>query len=644
MKTNAENLKKVSFSGLLITLGIVFGDIGTSPLYVMRAIMTNRFPSPEFVTGAVSCIIWTLTLQTTIKYVLITLRADNKGEGGILALFALLRKKKTSLYILALVGASTLLADGVITPSITVTSAVEGLLVLNPNISVIPIVIAILLVLFTIQQFGTNFIGKSFGPIMFIWFTTLGVLGFSQILRTPEILKAFNPVYAFRLLVENPKGILILGAVFLCTTGAEALYSDLGHCGIRNIRTSWIFVKLTLVLNYLGQGAWVISQHSNNLQNPFYAIMPDWFILPGIILATVAAIIASQALISGSYTIVSEAITLNFWPKVLIKYPTKIKGQLYIPSVNWLLLVACSLVVLFFQNSSNMEAAYGLSITLTMLMTTLLLYFYFDKRHVSVFLRWCFLIFYITVEGVFLVANLHKFYYGGWFTIFLAGLLLSVMFIWNRARLTKKKFTEFLVIGNYIDVLKDLHDDKAIPLYSSNLVYITRADNEEYVEAKIIYSILNKQPKRAERYWLLRINITDEPYTKNYTVNKIIPGVLFRVDFYLGYKVDARINRYFNQVITEMVLNKEISIISSYRSLNKHGIAGDFRYIIIDRIQTVDINLTSFERFIMNAYEVVKKFSISNIKAYGLDTSNVTIEQVPLGISKSIEPEFQRIN
>lgn len=641
--SQADSLKKVSIAGVLITLGIVFGDIGTSPLYVMKAIISGGQTSPDFIIGAISCIIWTLTLQTTLKYVVITLRADNRGEGGILALFALLRKRRRTVYLLAILGASALLADGVITPSITVLSAVEGLQVVSSHISVIPIVLVILIVLFAFQQFGTRFIGKSFGPIMLVWFSTLGILGILQLVHQPEVLKAFNPMYGIRLLVDNPNGVLILGAVFLCTTGAEALYSDLGHCGVGNIRMSWIFVKVALILNYLGQGAWVISQSSTHLPNPFFAIMPGWFIIPGVILSTMAAVIASQALISGSYTIISEAITLNFWPKVQVKYPTSIKGQLYIPSVNWLLLAACSLIVLLFQSSSNMEAAYGLSITITMIMTSLLMFFYLGIRRIHWLLKWGFLAFYMVIENTFLFANLHKFPHGGWLTILIAGFIFFVMFVWNKGRVTKKRFTEFLPICSYAEVLKDLRDDKEIPKLASNLVYITRAENPDDVESKIIYSILNKRPKRADRYWFIRINITDEPYTKKYKVTTMIPDVLYRVDFYLGFKVNARVNRFFNFAVAEMVRNEEISITSTYASLSKHGIPGDFKFIIIDRIPTVDIELSSFERFIMNAYEVIKRFSISSVKSYGLDTSNVTIEQVPLGVFKSSESDLLRV-
>lgn len=636
--------KKLSLSGLIITLGIVYGDIGTSPLYVMKAILNEGIRDSSLIIGAVSCIIWTLTLQTTIKYILITLRADNKGEGGILALFALLRKKRKFVYIIAMIGASTLLADGVITPSITVLSAVEGLNILNTNISAIPIALAILTFIFLFQQFGTEFIGKSFGPIMVIWFVTLAMLGVNQLIFYPKILLAFNPYYAVKLLATHPGGILILGAVFLCTTGAEAMYSDLGHCGVKNVRISWIFVKVSLILNYLGQGAWVImNTEKADLANPFFGIMPQWFIFPGVLLATGAAVIASQALISGSYTIVSEAITLNLWPKVRLKYPSRHKGQIYVPSVNWLLFFACIFVVLFFQSSSNMEAAYGLSITLTMLMTSVLMLGYFQLKRVSTPLIVLFIFTYGIIEGGFLVANLHKFSNGGWFTLLLAGILFFIMFVWNRGRIIKKQFTLFYPISNFTKLFKDIQKDNTLPRYASNLVYITRAELPTDVERKIIYSIFNKQPKRAERYWFLHINITDEPFTKEYKVHQLIPEVLYRIDFNIGFKVNPRINRFFNHVISELVKSGEFDITSKYKSLSKHKVPSDFRFIIIDRVLTVDTELSTYKRFVMNAYEVVKKFSINSVDAHGLDTSNVITEQVPLSIEPLVEKGFKRL-
>ncbi|MGB8492709.1 MAG: KUP/HAK/KT family potassium transporter, partial [Bacteroidales bacterium] len=386
LEGNHIDIKKLSVAGMIVTMGIVFGDLGTSPLYTMRAILTGGSGhfSESLIYGSLSCIFWTLTLSTTIKYVIITLRADNNGEGGIFALFALIRQKSTWAAVLTMIGAGALLADGVITPSITVTSAIEGLRLVNPGIPVVPIVLIILAALFFIQQFGTNFIGSSFGPIMVVWFTLLGTLGMSQIVLHPFILQAVNPVNAFRFLTEFPGGFVLLGAVFLCTTGAEALYADLGHCGRANIRVSWAYVKLCLLLNYFGQGAWLIMNYKPGEDiNPFFKIMPEWLLLPGIFIATAAAIIASQAIISGSFTLISEAISLNFWPRIRVLFPTWVRGQVYLPFVNWILWIACTIVVVSFKASGNMNAAYGLAITITEIMTTLLLTYYLYQKGVN---------------------------------------------------------------------------------------------------------------------------------------------------------------------------------------------------------------------------------------------------------------------
>jgi len=619
---------------LLITLGIVFGDIGTSPLYVMKAIISGgNSISEAFVYGGLSAIFWTITLQTTFKYIIITLRADNKGEGGIFSLFALVRKRAKWAFVFAIIGGATLLADGVITPSLTILSSVEGLQNLNPRTPVIPIALIILTGLFVFQRFGTKVIGKLFGPIMLIWFLMLAVLGTVQLSGNPEVLRAINPVYAYRFLVDFPEGFILLGAVFLATTGAEAMYSDLGHCGLKNIRITWGFVKVSLVLNYFGQGAWVL-QHTtdavNGWTNPFYAVMPGWFLLPGIIIATAAAIIASQALISGSYTLISEAISLNFWPRMKINYPTNIKGQLYIASVNWALFFLCVFVILFFQRSSNMEAAYGLSITITMLMTTALLSVYLNQKHVPVYLIGLLLALFITIEGAFLVANLNKFLHGGWFTILLGGIIFSLMYIWRSGRKIKNRFTNFVKIERYFPILKELHTDTSIPRYATHLIFLTKANRVTDVEAKIIYSVFNKQPKRAETYWLLHVDILDEPYLLEYKVTTMIPELLYKVDFRIGFKVQPRINLFFRQVVNEMVSNREIDMTSHYDSLKKFHIMGDFRFVLVDRIQNYDFDFPPREQFVMDMYTILKRMGISDVKALGLDTSNVVEETVPL--------------
>lgn len=643
MKTT--NISKLSIWGVLITLGIVYGDIGTSPLYVMRAIInSSNGVNESVIIGGISCIIWTLTLQTTIKYVLITLRADNKGEGGILALYALIRRHVKWAFILAIIGGAALLADGIITPAITVVSAVEGLKLLNSDIPVIPIVLIIIFVLFFIQQFGTNFLGHTFGPVMFIWFLMLAILGITQVAVNTEILKAFNPYYAFKLLSNHQGGFLLLGAVFLCTTGAEALYSDLGHCGLQNIRISWIYVKIALVLNYLGQGAWLLANPSISSEtNPFFSIMPTWFLIPGILLSTAAAVIASQALITGSYTIINEAILLNFWPRVKISHPTFIKGQMYIPSVNKLLFVGCIFVILYFQKSSNMEAAYGLAITITMLMTTLLMSYYFYVKRKSFSYIFLFLGAYLFIEGSFFIANMFKFIHGGWVTILIASILFYIMFIWYKGRAIKRKLTDYVAIDNYFSMLVDMKKDESISKYSTNLVYFTYANNVHEIESKVIFSIFNKQPKRADVYWLIHVEVVDEPHTMSYKVSHLIPETLIRVDFKIGFKVPTKINLYFRKVIEELVLNKEVDITTRYPSLHKYAISGDFRFILTDRVQGYDFDFKPFNQFVMDSYDILKNIGIPDEKAYGLDTSSVLTEKIPLVINKGVDFNLTRI-
>ncbi len=629
----------VSAAGLLITLGIIYGDIGTSPLYVMKAIVAGANTLSEgFIMGGLSCIFWTLTLQTTVKYIIITLRADNKGEGGIFSLFALIRKRAKWAYFFAIIGGSTLLADGVITPSITIVSAVEGLGIINPRIPVLPIVIVIITGLFLVQKFGTRAVGRSFGPVMFIWFSMLGILGITQIIHNPIILKAINPQHAYDFLTKYPNGFLLMGAVFLCTTGAEALYSDLGHCGLKNIRITWIFVKLTLLLNYFGQGAWIIKNSDSIMSwtNPFFSIMPGWFLVIGILISTAAAIIASQALISGSFTLISEAIQLNFWPKIKINYPTNIKGQMYISSINWILYFSCLFVVIFFQRSSNMEAAYGLSITITMLMTTCLLSIYLYYQKIPVYIIAVFLAVYLSIESSFLIANMNKFTHGGWFTILLGGFLFMVMYVWFSGRRIKNSFIEFVHVDKYIEVIKDLSVDETVPKFATNLVYLTKANRSAEVESKIIYSILNKHPKRADVYWLLHVDILDDPHVLEYKITHIIPGTLIKVDFKIGFKVQPRVNLFFRQVLDELNQNNEIDMLSHYASLRKHNVSADFRFVVIDRIQNYDFDFPPREQFIMDLYGIFKRFGISEVRALGLDTSNVIVETVPLYIDKEI--------
>jgi len=645
MAQRQPDIKKLSLAGALITLGIVFGDLGTSPLYTMRAIIAGGAENFNqlLIYGGLSCIFWTLTLSTSIKYILITLRADNNGEGGIFALYALLKEKSSWAAILTMVGGAALLADGVITPSITVTSSIEGLKLYNPDIPVVPIVLIILGALFFIQQFGTNFVGSSFGPIMFIWFLTLAVLGFSQLKFHPGIITAVNPVYAYRFLAEYPGGFILLGAVFLATTGAEALYADLGHCGRKNIRVTWIFVKIALLLNYFGQGAWLMTHiESGAYVNPFFEIMPKWFLLPGVVLATAAAIIASQAIISGSFTLIGEAVSLNFWPKLRILHPTLVRGQVYIPFVNWFLWIACSLVVFSFKDSSNMNAAYGLAITIAEIMTTLLLSYYLLQKGLNHRLVMLLFLTYLTIEGSFLIANLHKFNSGGWMTVLLASLYFLVMFGWYFGRKIKNRYITFADLDKYLDLFRDLVKDESVPRMATNLVYIIRANRHDQVESKVIYSIFHKQPKRADTYWFLHVDKVNEPNRFDYQVTQIIPGILHRVDFHIGFKVEPKINLYFKEVLEDMEASGEIKLDSSYDSLKKHDLDGDFKYILIDRIMSRDLTLSNWENFILSLNGLVRKLSTNDIRTLNLDSTNTIIEQVPIIIDQPVASRIKR--
>ena len=645
MVARHDPLNKITFGGLLVTLGIIYGDIGTSPLYVMNAIIGDRVISPELVLGGISCIFWTLTLQTTFKYVFLTLRADNKGEGGIFSLYALVRKTKVKwLVFAAILGGSALLADGLITPAISVSSAVEGIQILHPDLPTIPIIISIIFFLFFIQQFGSNFVGKSFGPIMLLWFSMLFILGFHQLMQNPSVLKAVNPYYAYQLLVNYPEGFWILGAVFLCTTGAEALYSDLGHVGRKNIYVTWTMVKFCLLINYFGQGANLLKFEGKTIDvNPFYQLMPEWFLLIGIIISTTAAVVASQALISGAFTVVNEAMRLNFGPKLKVVYPTDLRGQVYIPTVNWVLCVGCIGVILFFQHSSNMEGAYGLAIIINMMMTTILLSFYlYLKRYPLPLVTLTFLLF-IVIEIAFLVANSIKFEHGGYVTMILAMFLFVTMYVWYAARKIRNQFVDFVKVRDFLEILTNLSKDESIPKYATNLVYLTSANRRDEIESKVMYSLLQKFPKRADIYWFVHVDVLDEPYTMEYKVEEMVNDKVIHIDFRLGFRIEPRINQMFRQVVEELVKNNEVDITSRYTSLKEKNVIGDFRFVVIEKTLSYDNKLTFYEKFVLNAYDFLKMLSLPESKAFGLDTSSVTVENVPLVVKPSGKFKLKRI-
>ncbi len=682
----SKHVNKVTAAGLIVALGIIYGDIGTSPLYVFSEIINGKVIDRDLILGGLSCIIWTLTLQTTLKYVVLTLKADNRGEGGIFSLYTLVRRQKKWLVIPAMVGGAALLADGMITPPISVTSAIEGLkstsffdwflpqdkinaitdLVKRQHFIedyttkvVVIIVIIIIAILFFLQQFGTASIGKMFGPIMLVWFGMLAVLGVSHISDYWGIFKAFNPYYAIKLLTVYPKGFWLLGAVFLCTTGAEALYSDLGHCGRANIRYTWVFVKTALILNYLGQGAWLLHNNTGKIfatsetikhvpgalimQNPFFELMPQWFLLTGIIIAAAAAIIASQALISGSFTLISEAIRLNLWPKMKINYPSEAKGQLFVPGINTLLFVGCVGIVLYFQTSSAMGAAYGLAITLCMLATTILFSNFMVSRRTKPVLIYLFLAVFLTIEISFLIANLDKFPHGGYVTLIVGGGLFAVMYVWFRARKIKNRYVEFVRLEEYIPKLEELSNDITVPKYATHLVYLTSANNPKEIEHKIIYSILSGKPKRADIYWFVHVDTLDDPYTSEYSVEHIIPNDIIRVEFRLGFRVAPKINLMFKKVVEDLVANREVNVTSRYESQQRNNVTGDFQFVVMEKFLSQDNELPFFEKLIMRLYFWVKEISLSEEKGFGLEQSKVQVEKFPLIVAPLSKLKLKRV-
>ena len=636
---------RLSIAGLVITLGIIFGDIGTSPLYVMKAIIGEHSVINRMVVmGGISLVFWTLTIQTTLKYVLLTLRADNRGEGGIFSLYTLVRRRERWLLFPAIIGGAAMLSDGMITPPISVSSAIEGLAIKYPGIPTMGISIGIISLLFFVQRFGTAAVGKSFGPIMFLWFSMLAILGVSQLGHAPEVLLALSPHYGVLLLLSSPKAFVVLGAVFLCTTGAEALYADLGHCGRPNIQVSWIYVKICLVLNYLGQAAWLLHHEGQVLpENPFYGVMPHWFLWPGIILATLAAIIASQALISGSFTLASEAIRLGMLPKLTVKFPSNLKGQLYIPAVNSFLWMGCVGIVLLFQHSYAMEAAYGLAIILAMLCTTILLANWLIIKRLNEVVVWGFLLFYISIEGLFLVANSTKFIEGGYVTLAMATLLFGLMILWVTAKRIRMRYSDEVKIKDYLDQLMVLSNDSDVPKYATNLVFMSSAKSPKKVEESILYSLLQTQPKRADVYWFVHIETTDEPYTMEYEVNTLVPDDVYKVNFSLGFRVQQRMNVFMKRVVEELVENDELSVHSRYHSMSHKYPTGDFRFVLIQEFLSNENELPWVEQLILSIYLSVKGWISSPKNWFGLDSDSVDIEKSPLVLQPVKDVRLKRV-
>ncbi len=632
-KEKNEWTKKVSMVSLVVALGIIYGDIGTSPLYVLKAIVGKNVISDIIVLGGVSCVFWTLFLQTTIKYIWLTLKADNEGEGGIFSLYALVQKHSKKLVIPTILGATALLADGIITPPISVASAIEGLQNIPSfaHIKTVPIVILILSLLFIFQRFGTQKVGAAFGPIMVIWFLMLFLLGFSQIWVDQTVLKAINPYYAIQLLTQYPKGFWILGAVFLATTGAEALYSDLGHCGKQNIRITWIFVKTCLIVNYMGQAAWLLHHKGTYLmdQNPFFEIVPQWFLIPSIFIATMATIIASQALISGSYTLVNEAMNLNFWPRVSVRQPSNKKGQIYIPSINNIMWAGCILMVIYFKTSTHMEAAYGFSISIAMMMTSILLTYFLIYK-----LKWhpvfvvLILILFSTVEVSFFIANVVKIK-ERWMFLFFELFIFSTMYVWFYSRKIINRYTKFVDLGKYVKLIKELSDDTNIPKFATHLIYLTKANTRNEIEEKILNSILSKNPKRADIYWFVHINRTQNPYTLTYDVSELLEDKVIKININIGFRIRPRTELYFKKIMMELIHNEELNMHLIPNGSTKYSSAPDYKFVVLEKYLSFENEFSIRKGLLLNGYFILNRLGLKEERAFGLDKSDVTVEHIP---------------
>lgn len=632
---------RFSWGGALIALGIVFGDLGTSPLYTFKAILGPRVITETLVLGAVSAVFWTLTFQTTLKYVLITMRADNKGEGGIFSLYTLIRRHAKWLLWPAIVGGSFMIADSLITPPISVISAMEGLLQLKEDIPILPITIAILVGLFLVQQSGASKIGKYFGPAMFVWFTMIAGLGIINLVKDPTVLRAINPMYAVDMLHNYPGGFWVLGGVFLCCTGAEALYADMGHVGRKNIQIAWIAIKVALVLCYFGEAALLMGHLGQTLKDvdPFYDLVPGWALIPAIVVAAAATIIASQALISGTFTLFNEAVRLNVWPKLRIEFPTELRGQVYVPAVNWMMMAGCIFMVLHFKESAAMEAAFGLSVTLTMLMTTFLLSFYLYTRRVNKALVLFLFVLFLTIEGSFLVANLAKFQHGGYITVLIGAVLVSTMYIWYAGRQLKSKYKAVRPLAPYLPKLRQLSNDESVPKYATHLVYLTLSRDPLVIEERILESIFARQPKRADLYWLVHLEVDDAPYTMKYSAQVVESDEVVFVSFHLGFRVVPRLNLLFKDVVAELARSGEVHFENKYGLQDSAALTGDFRFVVMKSFLSVESNLGFWDNLVMRLHFGLAAIGLPDHKAYGLDYNNVSVERIPLVVQEGGERE-----
>jgi KUP system potassium uptake protein len=648
--------QKLSFKGILVALGLVFGDIGTSPIYVFKALIGTEQVSADLILGGLSCIFWTLLIITSFKYVYLALKADNHGEGGIFALYARVRHYRARWAIFpALIGCATLMADGVITPSISISAAVEGIHRISPDLPTMPIVLVIILALFLYQPFGSRIPGQFLGYIMFVWFAVIGSLGLAQIIDNPMIIKALNPAYAYNF-VANYKGQLtgiggfwLLGAVFLCTTGVEALYSDMGRCGKSNIRLTWLWVLPCLLLSYLGQGAWLLKYFSGaplsaevRSAGILFSMVPLEWVLPMVILAVVATIVVSQALITGIFTMVNEAIQLKLWFYMRTYHPNQMRGQVYMPEVNTFLMMGSLTAVLVFQKSENMVEAYGLAIIVDILMTSLLLLHFVHMRNHSFKHALLLGLIFVPLELVFFFTNLPKIIHGGWFTLLSAAVIFLAVLVFYWARQIRKRHTNFVPFEEQQPILLDLMKDETIPRYATNLVYFVLSDDPKLIDANVMYSICRKKPKRADIYWFIHVEIANSPYVKSYKVETLIEEKAFFVRLKFGFKIEHKVNKMFREIVHKMQMSSEVDEKSHYPSLRRYDLPADFKFMLLNSRISADDQLSSFDQFVVRAYRLLKKVSVPPTQNFGLELAHVEIETIPIKVAKSVEINLVR--
>ncbi|MCI1984296.1 MAG: KUP/HAK/KT family potassium transporter [Bifidobacteriaceae bacterium] len=654
---------KVSLGMSIVALGVVYGDIGTSPLYTIQSFISGQggiqYADRPAVLGMLSLLFWSVTLITTVKYVLIAMRIDNKGEGGIFALYTLVRRYGKWLAVAAMLGGAAFLADSVLTPAVSISSAVEGLKTIpalesvfdgNDNLTLI-ITVVIIIILFAVQSRGTERIGKVFGSVVMVWFAFLAVTGIMNLSNDWSVFEALNPMYGLQFLVApgNKAGLAIMGTVFLSTTGAEALYSDMGHVGRGNIYVTWPLIKIALVLCYFGQGAWILKNNTNpemmkvdNL-NPFFQMMDPSIRTVAVVLSVAAGVIASQALITGAFTMVSEATGLNWMPHLQVRYPARTRGQLYIPAINAVLCVATLSVLALFRDSEHISAAYGLALTITMITTTVLLAAYIWWGMKKKFFAIVFTVVFLAIQILFLLASLTKFFHGGWFTMALTLAILFIMYAWDVGTKVERSQRRHLSPEEFLPALDMLHRDERIDYCSDNVVYLTSDPELRRLDTDIFYSIFADHPKRARAWWAVSVQVTDDPFTREYSVENFGTDFLFRVRIRIGFKVNQNVATYLHQIMHDLIASDELPEQATiYPKLDEDQQIGTIKYILIHKNLIPESKITSRGALSLRVKYAIRHVAGSPVKWFGLAAYNPLVEVLPLFVSTVAVPPLKR--